>query len=127
MANEISVSGNKKIATLQKEFNKKFPFIRLSVYAMDQKGKSSKSPLPEDMTLAKARTKTVAGDISISGNKQIGNLESDFEKIFGIYVQVSYTDKEGNRYYTSGSDDKMTLTAFNAQCEKEGCKKDIYR
>ena len=29
---EITVSGNKKIATLQKEFNKKFPYIRLGIF-----------------------------------------------------------------------------------------------
>ena len=29
---ELSVSGNKKIGTLQKEFNKKFPYLRLGLY-----------------------------------------------------------------------------------------------
>lgn len=29
---EITVSGNKKIGTLQKEFNKKFPYLRLGIY-----------------------------------------------------------------------------------------------
>ena len=29
---EISVNGNKKVGTLQKEFNKKFPYIRLGIF-----------------------------------------------------------------------------------------------
>ena len=29
---ELSVNGNKKIATLQKEFNKSFPYLRLGLY-----------------------------------------------------------------------------------------------
>ena len=63
------------------------------------------------------------GDISISGNKKIKSLEKEFDTVFGLYVQVCYTNKDGNRYYTSGSADEMTLSAFNKKCEADGCKK----
>lgn len=29
---ELTVTGNKKIITLQKEFNKKFPYLRLGIF-----------------------------------------------------------------------------------------------
>jgi hypothetical protein len=44
-----------------------------------------------------------------------------------LYAQVCYTTGEGKRYYTSGSDDDKTLAAFNAECEKDGCKKGEYK
>ena len=126
-ATEISVTGNKKIETLKKEFNKKFPYLRLGIfysYAREQvaKGESIK-PIPGDKTLASVRRADSGGDISISGNKKIKSLEKEFDTVFGLYCQICYTEGDGSRYYTSGSIDDMTLAAFNSKCEKDGCKK----
>lgn len=128
---EISVTGNKKIGTLQKEFNKKFPYIRLGIffsYARQQVAKGETiTNIPADRTLASVRRADSGGDISISGNKKIKSLEQEFDKVFGLYAQVCYTEANGKRYYTSGSDDEKTLSAFNAECEKNGCKKGEYK
>ena len=125
-APEISVSGNKKIDTLRKEFNKKFPFLRLGIYysyARQQVAKGEAiSCIDGSKTLASVRRADSGGDISISGNKKIKSLEKEFDTVFGLYCQVCYTTAEGKRYYTSGSDDEKTLSAFNAECEKKGCK-----
>ena len=126
-ATEISVTGNKKIGTLRKEFNKKFPFIRLGIfysYAREQVAKGeSITNIDVDKTLASVRRADSGGDISISGNKKIKTLEKEFDTVFGLYAQVCHTTAEGKRHYTSGSDDEMTLSAFNEKCEKDGCKK----
>lgn len=124
---ELSVSGNKKIATLQKEFNKRFPYIRLGLYYSYMRKEQVKTPLPGDKTLASVRRADTGGDISISGNKKIKSVEKEFDTVFGLYAQVCYTDATGHRYYTSGSQDEKTLSAFNAECEKNGCKKGEYR
>ena len=128
---ELKVSGNKKIGTLQKEFNKKFPYLRLGIfysYARQQVARGEGIlQIPADKTLASVRRADSGGDISINGNKRIGTLENEFDTVFGLYCQVCYTSAEGNRYYTSGSADSKTLSAFNAECEKAGCKKGIYR
>ena len=130
-ATEISVTGNKKIGTLMKEFNKKFPFLRLGIfysYAREQVAKGETIyNIDTDKTLASVRRADSGGDISISGNKKIKSLEKEFETVFGLDAQVCYTTAEGKRYYTSGSTDEMTLSAFNAQCEKNGCKKDVWK
>lgn len=128
---ELSVTGNKKIITLQKEFNKKFPYLRLGIfysYARQQVAKGeSITQIDGDKTLASVRRADSGGDISISGNKRIGSLEKEFDKIFGLYCQVCYTDADGRRYYTSGSNDTKTLSSFNKECENAGCKKGDYR
>lgn len=127
VATEMSVTGNKKIGTLMKEFNKKFPYLRLKIcysYARQAVAKGeSISGIDVDKTLASVRRADSGGDISISGNKKIKSLEKEFDTVFGLYVQVCYTDKDGHRYYTSGSNDEKTLASFNAECEKNGCKK----
>ena len=124
---EISVTGNKKIDTLRKEFNKQFPYLRLGLYYSYMRNESTKTPLSGDKTLASVRRADSGGDISIAGNKKIKTLEKEFDTVFGLYAQVCYTTAEGKRYYTSGSDDDKTLAAFNAECEKDGCKKCEYK
>lgn len=124
---ELSVSGNKKIDTLRKEFNKVFPYLRLGLYYSYMRNESSKTPLDGAKTLASVRRADSGGDISISGNKKIKTLEKEFDTVFGLYAQVCYTDASGHRYYTSGSNDEKTLAAFNAECEKNGCKKGEYK
>ena len=124
---EISVNGNKKIGTLMKEFNKQFPYIRLGIYYSYARQEVAKGGtiynIDTDKTLASVRRADSGGDISISGNKKIKTLEKEFDTVFGLYVQVCYTTKDGHRYYTSGSTDEMTLSAFNKKCEADGCKK----
>ena len=124
---ELSVTGNKKIGTLMKEFNKHFPYLRLKIcysYARQAVAKGeSISGIDVEKTLASVRRADSGGDISISGNKKIKSLEKEFDTVFGLYAQVCYTEKDGSRYYTSGSADEMTLSAFNKKCEADGCKK----
>ena len=124
---EISVTGNKKIDTLRKEFNKQFPYLRLGLYYSYMRNESSKTPLSGDKTLASVRRADSGGDISIAGNKKIKTLEKEFDTVFGLYAQVCYTDADGSRYYTGTSSDEKTLASFNEECEKNGCKKGVWK
>lgn len=128
---EISVTGNKKIETLCKGFNKKFPYLQLCIfysYARQQVAKGeSITPIDRSKTLASVRRANSGGDISISGNKKIKSLEKEFDTVFGLYCQVCYYTPEGKGVYTSGANDDKTLAAFNADCEKRGCPKDKWK
>lgn len=125
------MTGNKKIETLCKEFTKKFPYLRLGIfysYAREQVVKGERiQPIDGSKTLASVRRKDSGGDISISGNKKIKSLEKEFDTVFGLYCQVCFTSADGKPYYTSGSVDELTLSAFNADCEKRGCKKGVWK
>ena len=110
-----------------KEFNKKFPYLRLGIfysYARQQVAKGeSITQIDGSKTLASVRRAESGGDISISGNKKIKSLEKEFDTVFGLYCQICFTTGDGKRYYTNGSDDEKTLASFNTECEKNGCKK----
>ena len=127
---DLSVTGNKKIETLCKEFNKKFPCLQLCIfysYARQQVAKGeSITPIDRSKTLASVRRADSGGDISISGNKKIKSLEKEFDTVFGLYCQVCYASADGSRYYTSGLADEKTLATFNSECEKKGCKKGLW-
>ena len=123
MPNEISVTGNKKLKTLYKEFNKNFPYICLRVFPLSEKVKSYQVPHDPEKKISEVRTKTNPGDISIHGRTHAGNLEENFEKIFGLYAQVGYKDPNGKNYYTSVASDKRSLSQLSKNGEKEGWKK----
>lgn len=127
----ISVSGNKKIATLQKEFNEQFPYLCICIFysyaRTEVKKGGSITGIPGDKTLASVRRGNGSGKISIAGNKKISSLEKEFDTEFGLYAQVCYTDKDGKGYYTSGASDAKTLSAFNEECKKNKCKKGVWR
>jgi hypothetical protein len=131
MADGISVTGNKKVETLVKEFNKKYPYIRLGIFPMEAKKTVASGgtiyAVDYSKTIAAVRSKNNPGEITITGNKLVKTLEKEFEEIFGLFAQVCYTTKEGKRYYTSGATDAMTLNAFNKKCEADGCKKDEWK
>lgn len=65
------------------------------------------------------KTTTSAAELAVSGNKKIKSLEKEFDTVFGLYSQIC-AKADGKRYYTSGNSDDMTLSAFNAMCEKAG-------
>lgn len=47
--------------------------------------------------------------------------------VFGLYCQVCYTRPDGQGVYTGEVSDEKTLSALNAECEKNGCKKDVWK
>jgi hypothetical protein len=120
---EMRISGKKMIGTIQKEFTTKFPYLRLSIYPYSEKSKSTKSPFSRNIKIGDVRKKDTAGEISINGRTLVKNLESNFEKIFGLYAQVAYTKKDGSRCYTAGSLDEQSLTFLNFFGENEGWQK----
>lgn len=128
---ELKVTGNKKIETLCKEFNKKFPYLQLCIfysYARQQVSKGeSITPIDRSKTLASVRRADSGGDVSISGNKKVKSLEKEFDTVFGLYAQICYYNAEGKAYYTTGSYDEMTLSALNALGAELGFKKDIWK
>lgn len=127
MATTITTTGSKKIKTLAKEFNEKFPFLRLSLFPSSSKADVAKgnsiTPLNVDHTLSSVREIVGKGEISINGRKLVKNLETEFEEKFGLYAQVCWTSSDGKRYYTSGSSQDKSLTQLNRELEAKGAKK----
>ena len=130
MAREVTTTGSKKIKTIYKQFNEHFPYLRLKILSSDMAEKARKREtiygLDIEKTLSEVREKTGSGKISFTGRKNVKTIEKEFEKIFGLYAQICYTESDGKRYYTSGSDDSKTLTVLNREKEAAGCKKDIW-
>ena len=126
MARELSMNGNTKLKTIKQEFNDRFPYIRLSIYAQTEREKDSKTPLNGDKTIGDVRTVKSSEPAIIRGGQKVKNLEKMIDEIFGLYCQVAYTDQNNNRYHTSGSQDEMSLRELNELGEQQGWKKDVW-
>ena len=119
MAREVTTTGSKKLKTLKKQFNEYFPFIRLSIHssncALNAKKGLPISKLSNELTLSEAREKKGSGKISFTGRKKIKTIEKEFDKIFGLNVQICYTTPDGIRKYTRSLDDSKTLSVLNRE------------
>jgi hypothetical protein len=128
MAREVTTTGSKLVATLMKEFNANYPYLRLIICPPEAKELVAKGEsifgVDKTKTLSEVRTKKGAGEISFTGSKNVGTIEREFESIFGLYVQICYTSKEGKRHYTTGSDDKKSLAELNREKAAAECQKD---
>ena len=127
MAREVTTPGSKKLKTLKKEFNDHFPYLSIHIHSSSMAAKAKKGEtiysLDSEKTLTEVREKTGSGTISFSGRKKVKTIEQEFNEIFGLYVQICYTDSKGSRFYTSGSGDEKTLTELNREKESAGCQK----
>jgi hypothetical protein len=128
MSREITTTGSKLVSTLMKEFNENFPYLQLMICPPESKALVAKGEtiysVDKTKRLSEVRTKKGAGEISFTGSKNVGTIEREFENIFGLYVQICYTTKEGKGYYTTGASDKKSLTELNREMAAEGCIKD---
>ena len=122
MATTISTNGRKKISTLKKEFKEKFPYLELKVYKLEDRGNfelgKSVGLVNNDLTLLEVRTKKGNGEISFSGNKNVGTIETEFFDKLGMYVEIGFRYNERESSGSSGARDKLTLSEFNIYAQE---------
>lgn len=131
MAEGISVTGQKKIETLCKEFNEKFPYLCLCVFPMNEWNTIASAgelhTIDYSLTIAQIRSQGATGSITITGNKLVKTLEQEFRDVVGLNAQVGYTESNGSTRYTGQANDSLTLTALNKKCQETGCKKNTWK
>lgn len=110
-----------------KQFNDHFPHLRINIDSSDMALKAKRGEtirrLDIDKTVSDVREKIGSGEISLTGRKNVSTVEREFDEIFGLYAQICNSTKEGKRDYTSGSDDKKSLTQLNREKGAEGCQR----
>lgn len=123
MAGNITVTGQKKIATLQKEFTAEFPHLAIMLFSEEEYEKSQRGdkvrPLSGDQTIAAVRTKKNTEDLSIHGSTYIGTLEETFLSGYGLRAQVCFK-RDGKRKYTDESFDGHSLSKIERIAHTKG-------
>ena len=114
MGTEITTTGSKKIKTLKKQFNEKFPYLVLNLYASSMKPKYEKgekiSSLSPDKRLSEVREKLGDGSISIHGRKKVKNLEAEFDAVLGSMSKSVTVQKVGSQVRTTITPSEVVMT-----------------
>jgi hypothetical protein len=111
---ELLITDNTTIKTIQDEFNKQFPFLKLEFFSKPhKKGEASAKELirNNDKTLGECRKKKSDGALKIYAKQKVSELEQLFQDHFGLSVQVFR--KSGRVWLETTSTDDWTLMKQN--------------
>lgn len=111
---KIEINDNRKVYAIQEEFNKAFPFLKLEFFSKPHKkgGASPKQFVTESSKLVgDCRTIHESGEISITPQLTVGELEERFASVYGLSVQVFR--KSGKVWLETTETDNWTLEKQN--------------
>ena len=125
MANEITVHGRKKMATLQKEFSAKFEYLTLCfIVDADREKSCSVRGIDTSKSLAETRKNNSQEEISIHGRTMVKTIENYFWEELGIACQIGICNYSGHKhYFPLGEFNTKSLTQANAWAMEHGCSK----
>ncbi len=87
----MKLNQNIIIKELKENFNKKFPGLKVELYAHSHssfEGSSANEKLSENLSLGDANPEITEGDIGIDPSMTVAQLECLFKDDFGLNVQV---------------------------------------
>lgn len=112
------ITDSKTIQEIQKEFNNKFPFLKIEFY---KEAHNVKEGSPDSMkwdsenSIESIRKIHNSGDLSIKDDQKISELENNFSAQYGLSAQVFY--KSGNLWLQTTATDEWTLKQQNDRAE----------
>lgn len=113
---ELVINEKKTVGEIQKAFNKRFPFLKISFFK-EPHAAGEASPLSEmhhaDELIKNIRHKDKNGIISIDGDMQVNQLEMLFQEVFGLSVQIFR--KSGENWLQTTTTDSWTLNQQNTK------------
>ena len=115
---KLHVDDKRAISEIQEEFNSVFPYLKIEFLKKPHEtGEASPMDemLPADSTLGKWRTIHNEGDMTITAETTVDEVESAFQDKFGISAQVFR--KSGEVWLETSATDSWTLKEQNEQGE----------
>jgi hypothetical protein len=89
---DIIIDDNYKLSTIQEEFRKHYPFLKLEFFEYSPKGKKvflKKNIIWDtNQTIGEVRHVHHLGHVSINGHQKVSTLENNFHTNYGLNVQV---------------------------------------
>jgi hypothetical protein len=107
---KIEINKNKKIADIQQDFQKFFPFLKIEFYKQSHsigEGSQKRDALIEETLLAHLLNENAEGVIHLNEIMKVGELENLFAEKFGLYVQLFR--KSGKVWLQTTTTDTWTL------------------
>jgi len=112
----ITINKAKTIGELQKEFNDRFPFLKIMFFSKPhQPGKGTERKYMKDatVTLEKCQIKNEGATLEFDEYTTVGSLEEKFASEFGLFIQVFR--RSGNLWLETTATDNWSLHHQNEQ------------
>jgi hypothetical protein len=111
----MTISDQKKLKDIQRAFNELFPYLKLAFYSGHHQvaeGSPATAELDEEKTIGEVRSVAAqGGELLISGNLTVSELEQLFDKKYGLNVQVFR--RSGKLWMQTTATDGWTLAEQN--------------
>lgn len=108
---ELYLTKESTMGAVQAEFSAAFPGLKIAFFSKphgESKGSAAKFLLQyKEMLLGEMSPNLEAGTLSIQPESVVWAVESDFEKKFGLHVQIFR--KSGNLWLETSVTDQLTL------------------
>jgi hypothetical protein len=111
---EIHIDDRKNLESIKSEFSARYPFLKIEFFNKAHEsglGSPKTDMITHDLSLGEVRTKHNEGDILIKGDMKVGDLELQFETLYGIHVQIFR--KSGDLWLETSATDQWTLNEQN--------------
>ena len=112
----LQIDIEKTTDSINAQFNAAYPFLRIGFFQESHSlGKSNgkNKVINGSVKIGQLKRHIQPGTIEINGGTTVWELESNFEKQFGLYVQVFR--KSGNIWLETTATDSWTLEQQNEQ------------
>ena len=110
----IEINDNTRLKEIQKVFSDFYPYLRIEFYRRSHKkyeASAEKDLIGSDTLVGQVKKTHVSGLLEILPLYKIADLENEFQKRFGLSVQILRMEKNGWEQ-TTGMDD-FTLKEVN--------------
>jgi hypothetical protein len=110
----LHIAPNRLISDIQKEFNKMFPFLKLEFFnnkSFSRSNFSINQLIPSSRKVGDSQSVITDGDLEISEEMKVIDLENLFKNDFSLAVQVFR--KSGNLWLETTMTDNWTLQQQN--------------
>jgi hypothetical protein len=111
---EIIITKDKTLKTIQQEFAKRFPYLKIVFYSnehLEGTGSHQDNILHNEQTIEQVQKKESTGNLQIHGLLKVSELESAFSEFFGLPVQVFR--QSGEIWLQTTTTDSLTLAEQN--------------
>jgi len=108
---DILINDEQTLGQIKEAFNNKFPHLKLEFYDHEHKegeGSPERFLLDDNHKVAEVRKKQNEGHLSINANQKVNTLESRFQEIYGLNVQVFR--KSNQLWMQTTATDEWTLS-----------------
>lgn len=109
----LEIDDSKRIGEIQEKFSLCYPLLKLE-FCRKKHGWQQVCPdkeiVQDDICVGDIRKNHNPGVIEMKSQQQVGRIEKEFYKKFGLSVQICY--KSGQHWIQTGRSDNMTLKSL---------------